>query len=117
MAVGGAVHDKFHWNVSCKNYDLEFVINCDQVQVYCCITLANTSLYQRTVTQFGPCTLRPTIAAGLVMLADLQPGDLVLDPMCGTGVISLEGCQMGPQYHIGAEIHELAISKSRENYN
>jgi len=50
------------------------------------------------------------------MLADLQPGDVVLDPMCGTGVISLEGSQMGPQYHIGAEIHDLAIIKSRENY-
>ena len=30
-AVGGAVHDKFHWRVSCKGYDLEFVINCDKV--------------------------------------------------------------------------------------
>ena len=30
-AVGGAVHDKFHWKVSCKGYDLEFVINCDKV--------------------------------------------------------------------------------------
>ena len=115
-AVGGAVHDKFHWNVSCKNYDLEFVMNCDVVQVYGCLTLTNVSLYQRTVTQFGPCTLRPTICAGLVMYADLQPGDVVLDPMCGGGTISLEGCQMGPQYHIGAEIHQLAIARSRENY-
>ena len=31
-AVGGAVHDKFHWKVSCKGYDLEFVINCDKVR-------------------------------------------------------------------------------------
>ena len=30
-AVGGAVHNKFHWRVSCKGYDLEFVINCDKV--------------------------------------------------------------------------------------
>ena len=66
-AIGGAVHDLFHWNVKCKNFDMEFVINCDVKQVYCCLTLTNTSLYHRTVTQFGPCTLRPTICAGLIM--------------------------------------------------
>jgi len=115
-AIGGAVHDLFHWNVKCKNFDMEFVINCDVKQVYCCLTLTNTSLYHRTVTQFGPCTLRPTICAGLIMYAQLKPGDVVLDPMCGGGTISLEGCQMGPHYHIGGEIHDLAIARSRENY-
>merc|ERR1719347_774302 len=114
--VGGKVHDMFHWTVSCKNYDLEFVINCDVVQVYCCLTLTNKSLYHRTVTDLGPCTLRPTIAAGLVMLAQPGPGDVILDPMCGGGTISLEGCQMGAQYHIGGEIHEMAVKRSMDNY-
>ena len=115
-AVGGAVHDKFHWNVRCKNYDLEFVINCDQKQVYCCLTLTNVSLFQRTITQFGPCTLRPTVAAGLVRLGQLRPGDVVLDPMAGGGSIPLEGCQMGPHFHLGGEIHDLAIKRSADNY-
>ena len=84
--------------------------------MYCCLTLTNTSLYQRTITQFGPCTLRPTICAGLVMMADLKPGEVVLDPMAGGGTISLEGAQMGPQYHLGAEIHDLAIARARDNY-
>lgn len=114
--VGGKVQDMFHWTVSCKNYDLEFVINCDLVQVYCCITLTNKSLYHRTVSELGPCTLRPTIAAGLVMLAQPRPGDVILDPMCGGGTITLEGCQMGDQYHLGGEIHNLAVSRCRENY-
>jgi len=116
-AVGGRVHDMFNWTVSCKNYDLEFVINCDVVQVYCCITLTNKRLYHRTVTELGPCTLRPTIAAGLVLLAQPRPGDVILDPMCGGGTVSLEGCQMGDQFHIGAEIHDLAVSRCRENYS
>ena len=115
--VGGKVHDMFHWTVSCKNYDLEFVINCDVLQVYCCLTLTNKSLYHRTVTELGPCTLRPTIAAGLVLLAQPVPGDVILDPMCGGGTVSLEGCQMGDQFHLGAEIHDLAVSRCRENYS
>jgi len=114
--VGGRVQEKFNWPVSCKNYDLEFVINCDVIQVYCCINLTNISLFNRTVTHFGPCTLRPPISASLVMLAKLEVGEVVLDPMCGGGTISLEGCQMGPQYHIGGEIHSLAIRRSRDNY-
>jgi len=114
--VGGRVQEKFQWPVSCKNYDLEFTINCDVNQVYCGINLTNISLFNRTVTHFGPCTLKPPISASLVMLAQLEPGDIVLDPMCGGGTISLEGCQMGPHYHIGGEIHDLAIRRSMDNY-
>eukprot|EP00092_Neocalanus_flemingeri_P029486 GFUD01032016.1.p1 GENE.GFUD01032016.1~~GFUD01032016.1.p1 ORF type:complete len:417 (+),score=115.55 GFUD01032016.1:37-1287(+) len=114
--VGGRVQEKFNWPVSCKKYDLEFVMNCDVKQVYCCINLTNISLFNRTVTYFGPCTLRPPISASLVMLAKLQVGEVVLDPMCGGGTISLEGCQMGPQYHIGGEIHSMAINRSKDNY-
>jgi len=114
--VGGRVQEKFNWPVSCKNYDLEFTINCDVNQVYCCINLTNVSLFNRTVTHFGPCTLRPPISASLVMLAKLEVGDVVLDPMCGGGTISLEGCQMGAQYHIGGEIHEMAVKRSMDNY-
>ena len=36
--------------------------------------------------------------------------------MAGGGTISLEGAQMGPQYHLGAEIHDLAIARARDNY-
>jgi len=114
--VGGRVQEKFNWPVSCKKYDLEFVINCDVKQVYCGINLTNISLFNRTVTHFGPCTLRPPISASLVMLARLEVGEVVLDPMCGGGTISLEGCQMGPQYHLGGEIHSKAVARSMDNY-
>ena len=115
--VGGRVQEKFNWPVNCKNYDLEFTINCDVKQVYCGINLNNISLFNRTGTHIGPCTLRPPILASLVMLAKLEVGDVVLDPMCGGGTISLEGCQMGPHYHIGAELHILAIKRSMDNYH
>ena len=37
-----------------------------------------------------PGALRPTIAAAMVELADVQDGQAVLDPMCGTGTVLLE---------------------------
>ena len=44
-AVGGAVHDKFHWNVSCKGYDLEFVINCDKVSQFVAIQVCQARYF------------------------------------------------------------------------
>ncbi|KAG0565991.1 hypothetical protein KC19_7G029500 [Ceratodon purpureus] len=35
-------------------------------------------------------SLKPSTAYGLLQLADVQPGDIVLDPMCGCGTIPLE---------------------------
>jgi len=43
-----------------------------------------------------PASLRPTVAAAMVRLADLRPGNRVLDPMCGAGTILAELHQMNP---------------------
>jgi putative N6-adenine-specific DNA methylase len=37
-----------------------------------------------------PASLRPTMAAAMVRLAGAAPGDVVLDPMCGSGTILME---------------------------
>jgi tRNA (guanine6-N2)-methyltransferase len=37
-----------------------------------------------------PASLRPTVAAAMVRLADLKPGQTVLDPMCGAGTLLAE---------------------------
>ena len=37
-----------------------------------------------------PASLRPTVAAAMVRLAELRPGQVVLDPMCGAGTILAE---------------------------
>jgi 23S rRNA G2445 N2-methylase RlmL len=37
-----------------------------------------------------PASLRPTLAAAMVRVADLKPGNVVLDPMCGAGTLLAE---------------------------
>src|SRR5260221_3452407 len=37
-----------------------------------------------------PASIRPTVAAAMVRLADLKPNQTVLDPMCGAGTILAE---------------------------
>src|SRR5262249_9184173 len=38
-----------------------------------------------------PASLRPTLAAAMIRLAELKPGKTILDPMCGAGTILAEG--------------------------
>jgi 23S rRNA G2445 N2-methylase RlmL len=48
-----------------------------------------------------PASLRPTMAAAMVRLAGAAPGDIVLDPMCGTGTILGEQIELSKQRRAG----------------
>ena len=62
------------------------------------------------------CHIAATICAGLLRYADIQPGDLVLDPMCGGGSIPIEGSFSDPEaFHLGGEIHNLAVERCAGN--
>jgi tRNA G10 N-methylase Trm11 len=52
----------------------------------------------------------------LIKLAKVEPGDIVVDPMCGGGSIPIEGAVAYSQgYHIGGDSHDKAFSRAREN--
>ena len=54
----------------------------------------------RTAT--GEAPLRENLAAGLVRLAGWRPGEPLLDPMCGSGTIVIEGALMALNLAPGA---------------
>jgi 23S rRNA G2445 N2-methylase RlmL len=54
------------------------------------LRLNGESLYNRNVVEFGPTTMRATIAFGMLQAAGIQPGWIVLDPLCGSGQIPIE---------------------------
>lgn len=89
--VGGLIQDKFKWKVQMKGFDVEVVLNVDSDQVYYGIKLTKESLFKRNIEHFGPTTLRATICSALLKVANVQPGDVVVDPMCGGGSIPIEG--------------------------
>lgn len=82
-----------------------------------CWALTRGSLHFRNLTQFGPTTLRATISAALFRYAGgAAPGQLVCDPMCGSGSIPIEAAQVAPQaLHVGGELHVKAIERTRAN--
>ncbi|CAN8026180.1 unnamed protein product, partial [Ixodes persulcatus] len=113
---GGAVNDAFHWGVDMKHFDLEVVLNIGEEAVYVCLGLTRGSLHHRNLDQFGPTSLRCTIAYNMLRLCDLRPGDIVCDPMCGGGSIPIEAAINWPDtITLCGDNHELAVQRTSAN--
>ena len=65
-SFGGALQDYFNWKVDLSNFDLEAVLTIENRHVYVSIMLTKKSLHRRNIAHFGPTTLRPTIAYGML---------------------------------------------------
>ncbi|KAB0400091.1 hypothetical protein E2I00_002477 [Balaenoptera physalus] len=87
---GGAVQDYFKWKADMTNFDVEVLLNIHDNEIVVGIALTEESLHRRNITHFGPTTLRSTLAYGMLRLCAPQPTDIIVDPMCGTGAISIE---------------------------
>lgn len=66
---GGEINNYFGWNVDLENFDIEVVLNIDDDNVRVCVALTTESLHRRDISNFGPTTLRPTIAYGMLRFA------------------------------------------------
>ena len=59
-------------------------------------------------------SLKPTVAAALLELANLFPGARILDPCCGAGTILIEANPYGVEAW-GGDIHREAVTAARFN--
>lgn len=65
-----------------------FFLCLDDVRVLLSVT--EESLHNRNLSHFGITTLRSTISYNLLQVAKPEMGDLILDPLCGSGSIPIE---------------------------
>jgi putative N6-adenine-specific DNA methylase len=71
----------------------EFTIQVAMLNDVATLTIdtSGVGLHKRGYRQeAGEAPLKETFAAGLVLLSDWQPGDLLIDPLCGSGTILIE---------------------------
>src|SRR5260370_27424851 len=67
------------------------LVTIDGATAACGLRLSDRTMRHRTYKmEHLPASLRPTIAAAVVRLADIKPKQVVLDPMCGAGTILAE---------------------------
>ncbi|XP_006889012.1 PREDICTED: THUMP domain-containing protein 3-like [Elephantulus edwardii] len=113
---GGAVQEYFKWKADMTNFDVEVLLNIHNNEVVVGIALTEESLHRRNITHFGPTTLRSTLAYGMLRLCSPQPSDIIVDPMCGTGAIPIEGATEWSNCHyVGGDNNPLAVNRAVNN--
>lgn len=79
------------WRPAEENAAFEVWLTIDNATAVCGVRLSDRTMRHRTwKSEHRPASLRPTVAAALVRLAEVRPGQVVLDPMCGAGTILAE---------------------------
>ncbi len=74
-----------------ENAALEIWLTIHQATAVCGVRLSDRHMRHRSYKRVHlPASLRPTLAAAMVRLAQLKPGQVLLDPMCGAGTILAE---------------------------
>ncbi|XP_062854198.1 THUMP domain-containing protein 3 [Trichomycterus rosablanca] len=115
---GGAVQEFFQWKADMTKFDVEVLLNIHNNELVVGIALTEESLHRRNITHFGPTTLRSTLAYGMLRLCNPEISDVIIDPMCGTGAIPLEGVIEWPHsFFISGDNNDMAISRTVNNIN
>jgi 23S rRNA G2445 N2-methylase RlmL len=115
--LGDILYESYpSFEASMKQYDMEVFIdmNIDQFMVGVPLTLERVSIRNRVVC--GPTTLDAANAYALLKWANIQPGDVVLDPMGGAGTIPIEGSHLYPASHfINSDLTWFNMDISNQN--
>lgn len=116
---GHVVDTKFGWPIKMKDYDLEVMVNFSVNHLYLGLTLTPIALDRRNIVVTGYTTLRAATCYALLKLAKIQCGDIVIDPMAGSGAIPVECCYSWAEewlaYTIAGEIGVTALEKCKIN--
>jgi 23S rRNA G2445 N2-methylase RlmL len=95
------------WRHAETNAAVEIWLTIHGATAVCGMRLSDRTMRHRTYKHVHlPASLRPTVAAAMVRLAEAKPKQLVLDPMCGAGTILAEQLARG-QHAEGAKVKVL----------
>ncbi len=79
------------WREAEEDAAVEVWLSIDGPMAVCGLRLSDRTMRHRTYKlEHRPASLRPTIAAAMVQLAEFRPRQTILDPMCGAGTILAE---------------------------
>jgi 23S rRNA G2445 N2-methylase RlmL len=91
MAKGLAGKVPASWKPAEENAAVEIWLTIHETTAVCGLRLSDATMRHRTYKrEHFPASLRPTVAAALVRLAETELPHVVLDPMCGAGTIPAE---------------------------
>lgn len=117
MAVGEAIARRHRWTTTDDDAaaDLSLRLFIEHETAHLGLRLAKTPLHRRAYKRVHrPGSLKPPVAAAMLALADVRPGDCLLDPFCGMGTIAIEGMLQGATA-AGFDRDDVAVSGAQRN--
>jgi tRNA (guanine6-N2)-methyltransferase len=110
------------WRHTEENASVEVWLTIHGATAVCGMRLSDRTMRHRSYKlEHLPASLRPTVAAAMVRLAEIKSGHVVLDPMCGAGTILaelLEGRRQSgerPRQVIGGDLEAAALRAAGPN--
>jgi len=118
-AAAEGIRSSYGWAYTPDDRDADFNIRIfiEHETAYVSVRLGKSPLHERGYKQLQRAgSLKPTVAAAMLRLADVAPGMKLLDPCCGVGTILIEGAQMRAVV-TGGDIEAEAVTAARTNAN
>jgi 23S rRNA G2445 N2-methylase RlmL len=89
--AGEVFLEKYKKKVDLENYDLNIRFDLVGKFGYVGLQLTDDSLYKRYTKPFNHiAAIKSTIAYAMIVLSGIEKGEVMLDPMCGSGTIPME---------------------------
>eukprot|EP00439_Symbiodinium_sp_Y106_P058523 s2644_g8.t1 len=89
--VGEALTETMGWQVDLHDYDLEVVVHLNDDHLIVCLPLLERGEAQQA--QFALPGLSQPVAWAMARSVEVSPGDVIVDPMCGSGIVLFEAAQ------------------------
>jgi tRNA (guanine6-N2)-methyltransferase len=110
------------WRYAEENAAVEVWLSIRGAAAICGMRLSDRKLRHRDYKAIHrPASLRPTVAAAMVRLADIRPGHVVVDPMSGVGTILAETLErsrsagLKPLLLLGGDLELGAVRAAEPN--
>src|SRR5437016_2543848 len=85
-----------------ENAAVEVWLSIEGASAVCGLRLSDRTMRHRAYKmEHLPASLRPTLAAAMVRLAELRTTQVLLDPMCGAGTILAEQFELARHARLG----------------
>lgn len=114
-AAGTGIQRQQDWDVDLTGYNLEFIVKIEDDLCLAGLRLTDEPLHRRSRVIHGLASLNPTAAYAMSVMSDPEPGQVVLDPMCGTGTILIERARVCEATLIGFDYFRKPLYAADEN--